>query len=302
MKKTLAFFLLVFAALLSGLQTQAQTPSATRGTGNQVAQPNIMVVPHFRQNISEVEQAIKDDPNLELYVVAVRQAFSEKGFQCKDFFGVQSSSNLMGELRNNAQEDKFTQILTANQIDMYVKVNVVPGKDSRGNFVNLALSCIEFPSGASVADQTKSSGSYRDAANSKLVELALADLIDGFVAQMQDAFDVMMESGRSLKIDFAISNNSELTFYDMVGDQQVLLAQAIIEWLEQHAYNGRYNQQSMDDKLLIFSEVRVPIRDQNTGRPYNLNSFAFGLIGHLSKMGVRATPKVSGQGIVFTIQ
>lgn len=261
-----------------------------------------MVVPYFMQTAAEIEEAIKKDPNVEFYVSAVREAFTAKGFQCKDFFGVQSSSNLMGELRNNAQEDKFTQILTANQVDMYVKVNVVPGKDGRGNYINLGLSCIEFPSGAAIANKTQSSGSYRDAANSKLVELAMAGIIDDFMIQMQDAFNVMMESGRALKIDFAVSNNSEVTFYDPVGADGVLLAQTIIEWLENNAFNGRYNQQSMDDKLLIFSEVRVPVRDLKTGRPYNLNTFAFGLIGHLSKLGVRATPKVSGQGIVFTIQ
>ena len=296
MKKLLT---LLFGCATLGAAAQE---SATRGTGSQVAQPNIMVVPYFTKSAAEIETALEKDPNTAIYLGIVREAFNKKGFQCKDFFGVQNSTNLMGELRNNAQEDKFTQILTNNQVDMYVKVNVVPGKDGRGNFVNLALSCIEFPSGASVADKTQNSGSYRDAAGAKLVEFALEQVIDDFMAQMQGAFDVMMESGRSLKIDFAISNNSEHTFYDPVGDDGVLLAQAIIEWLENNAYNGRYNQQSMDDKLLIFSEVRVPIRDLKTGRPYNLNTFAFGLIGHLSKLGVRATPKVSGQGIVFTIQ
>lgn len=299
MRKT--YLLTTIAALLT-LGATAQTESATRGTGSQVAQPNIMVVPYFTTSAAQIEESMAKDPNVAFYVGIVREAFNKKGFQCKDFFGVQNSSNLMSELRNNAQEDKFTQILTANQIDMYVKVNVIPGKDSRGNFVNLALSCVEFPSGASIADKTQNSGSYRDAADSKLVELALQDVIDDFMVQMQGAFDVMMESGRSLKIDFAISNNSQYTFYDPVGEEGVLLAQAIVEWIEDNAYNGRYNQQSMDDKLLIFSEVSVPVRDLKTNRPYNLNTFAFGLIGKLSKLGVRATPKTTGQGIVFTIQ
>lgn len=274
---------------------------ATRGTGSAVAQPNIMVVPFFKHSPAEIEQAVENDPDLEIYLSIVRKAFNDRGFQCKDFFGVQNSNDLMSELRNNAQEDKFTQILTANQIDMYVKVHVVPGKDSRGNYVNLGLSCVEFPSGASVANANQNSGSFRDAPASRLVTLAIESVIDDFMTHMEDAFAVMQESGRNLKIDFAISNDSQYTFFDEVGNGMIL-AQAIIEWIENNAYNGRYNQQSMDDKLIIFNEVRVPIRNLQTGAPYNLNMFAFGLVSYLKKLGVGSSFKTTGQGIVFTIQ
>lgn len=295
-------FITLMLAAMSIAPLMAQAPNATRGTGSSIAQPNIMVVPYFSKSTAEIETAIAKDPNVEIYLGLVREAFNNKGFQSKDYFGVQSSSNLMGELRNNAQEDKFTQILTANQVDMYVKVNVVPGSDSRGNFVNLGLSCVEFPSGASIANKTENSGSYRDAPVAKLVSVALETVLEDFMVQMQNAFDLMIEEGRSLKIDFAISNNSSVTFYDEVGTNGAMLAQAIIEWFDANAYNGRYNQQAMDDKLLIFSEVRVPLRDLNSGKPYNVNTFAFGIIGYLNKLGVKATPKTTGQGIVFTIQ
>lgn len=275
--------------------------NATHGTGSAVAQPNIMVVPFFKNSASEIEQAIEQDPNIEIYLGIVRKAFNDRGFQSKDFFGVQNSNTLMTELRDNAQENKFTQILTANQVDMYVKVNVIPGSDTRGNYVNLGLSCLEFPSGASIANANQNSGSFRDAPTSQLVTLAIESVIDDFMKHMDDAFTVMQESGRNLKIDFAISNDSPITFFDEVGPN-IILAQAIIEWIENNAYNGRYNQQSMDDKLLIFSEVRVPIRNLETGGPYNLNLFALGLVSHLKKLGVSASFKTTGQGIVFTIQ
>lgn len=290
------------AIALLALTASAQAPSATRGTGNNVAQPNIMVVPYFSSSTSEIDDAIEKDKNVEIYLGIVREAFNKKGFQSKDFFGVRNSSGMMTELRNNAKDDKFTQILTANQVDMYVKVNVVPGVDGRGNYVTLNLSCMEALSGASVANVTQGSGSYKDAATPKLVMLAMESVIDDFMVQMQNAFEVMIEQGRNVKIDFAISDNSALNFYEPVGDQGTLLAQAIIEWIENNAYNGQYTQNAMDEKLLIFSEVRVPLRDQNTDRAYNLNNFAFGIVGHLSKLGVKAMPKTTGQGIVFTIQ
>lgn len=294
--------LIIAFAMLLVCPIFAQTPSATRGSGNNIAQPIIMVVPYFTKNAGEIVELIETDKNVEIYLNLVREAFTKRGFQTKDFMGVLNSSNLLSELRNNAQEDKFTQIMTANQVDMYVKVNVVAGSDGRGNYVTLSLACMEATSGASIANSTQNSGSYRDVPDVKLVMLTVESVIDDFMVQMQGAFDKMIEEGRVLKIDFAMSNNSALTFFESVGDAAIPLAQVVIEWIENNAFNGQYSQSAMDDKLLVFSEVRVPLRDLNTGRPYNLNNFAFGIISHLSKVGVKATPKVTGQGIVFTIQ
>ena len=76
----------------------------------------------------------------------------------------------------------------------------------------------------------------------------------------------------------------------------------IEDWIGLNAYQGRANLVGIIENKMLFDEVRIPLFDQETGRPYNPNRFANEVIRFLRSHGITATRNIKGPNLFVTIK
>ena len=90
--------------------------------------------------------------------------------------------------------------------------------------------------------------------------------------------------------------------FDTELDDGYFLNEAIEEWIYTNAFRGRANLSGLVENRMIFDEVRIPLYDQETNRPYNPNRFANEIVRFLRSKNVSATRNIKGQNLFITIK
>lgn len=109
--------------------------------------------------------------------------------------------------------------------------------------------------------------------------------------------DEIREIGRATIVEFNLDENATLDF-DSPIDSGEYLNELIEDWIATNAYKGRFNLVGILENKMSFDEVRIPLYDQETNRPYNLNRFATEVIKYLRSKGVEASRNIHGQNDV----
>ena len=53
---------------------------------------------------------------------------------------------------------------------------------------------------------------------------------------------------------------------------------------------------------MIFDDVRIPLKDPNTGRNYNINRFALELFKFAKELGINVQRSINGNTLYFSIK
>ena len=78
---------------------------------------------------------------------------------------------------------------------------------------------------------------------------------------LQASFTDILQRGRSLKIVFNIDRNSAKKFNTVVDGQP--LSDLIDSWMKENAYKGYSKIQTVTEISMIFSEVKIPVKDSH---------------------------------------
>ena len=87
-----------------------------------------------------------------------------------------------------------------------------------------------------------------------------------------------------------------------VGNQGLLLSDELELWMEEHAYKNNYHIQGTTDTQMIFDDVRIPLKDPNTGNNYNPNKFALEIFKFMRSSGLQISRDIKGNTIYITIK
>ena len=87
-----------------------------------------------------------------------------------------------------------------------------------------------------------------------------------------------------------------------VGSQGLQLGDELELCMEEHAYKNNYHIQGTTDRQMIFDDVRIPLKDPDTGNNYNTNKFALEILQFLRGLGLKITRDIKGNTIYITIQ
>lgn len=297
--KKLFLVILCLISVVGGVFAQ----SSTRGSGNATVQPRIMVIPYTKQG-DDIRTILENDPDARVIITSVKDHFDQRGFTTVDFVSRLKSANTSSVVTtaDGAIKDVKSDIIAASGADMYVEVEIIKNKDSQGNSVKLILTAYEASTGNSLANKTADSGSWDTSDFSKLATLAMGKIGDDFMTVLQDKFTDIVENGRSLQLEFAINENSDMEMFNEVGTDGMTLSDVIEQWIGSNAFNGYYNLQGVSDKSMIFDVVKIPLRDLNTGSNYSPNRFAAEVSKMLKGLNLEATRFTQNQKIIFTIK
>ena len=307
MKKTIVA-ILIMACLPIMLWAQAKKPTLMVVPADTWCSANGYMTDFDDQGkknrIPDYEAAIQQDMDLYNVVTKIGELMSDQGFPLKDL------SQTVKSMKQSAVEDEMTvsrtggsmlaespldRLLNRAKADILVevawKVNTTGPKKS----ITYTLRGLDAYTNKQVAAAQGTGRPSFSAELTVLLEEAVIEKMDGFVAQLQTHFDDLLENGREVNIDIRIFNNgSGLSFEEEYGGEE--LTDIIDNWMAENTVNHRYNLSDATDQMLRFEQVRIPIYRTN-GRPMDTRQFVGELRKHLSAAPYSITSKVLTKGL-----
>jgi len=89
------------------------------------------------------------------------------------------------------------------------------------------------------------------------------------------------------------------TIKEKGGDE---LSDVLNDWMENAAFENQYNPPISTEKRMIVSDLRIPLKDQATGKNYNNQKFAKALQDFLKSINIPNKKDIKSGGIFITIQ
>ncbi len=264
-------------------------------------QPKIMVVPYVKQG-EDLRTVLEDDVNKRIAITKIKEAFDNRGFTTVDFAAKLKATTTDAAMTSDNQTDLKALIVQQSGADIYVEAEVNVLQSSSGNSVKIIVTGYECSTGNSLSNKIGESGKFYTDDIGKLASKAIESIAEDFLNTMQMKFTDIVENGKSIKINFGFAEGSQLLMSSEVGTQGLQLSDEIEIWMEEHAYKNNYHIQGTTERQMIFDDVRIPLKDPNTGNNYNPNKFGLEIFKFMRSLGIQIQRDIKGSTIYITIK
>lgn len=299
MKKTIlkSGLFLIFFVTVSISYAQI---AATQSNEMERAAAKLMVVPYNKSD-EDIRTVLEDNPYIRSAVSKVKEAFDQRGWSTIDFVANLKAAESNMAFTMDRQNSFKSDLITGSGADIYVQVDTHLSTDDSGTSINLILTAFESHTGASFSNKTGNSGRFKTNDYEKLIDRAFDQISEEFLNTLMAKTDEIREIGRAIILHFNLDEGAEIDF-DAEVEGGDFLNEVIEDWVSLAAYQGRANLAGIVENKMLFDEVRIPLFDQETGRPYNPNRFANEVIRFLRSKNITATRNVKGQNLFITIK
>lgn len=295
MNKYLITILSVLFGGFSFAQTDVPSPIVT------TVQPKIMVIPYTKEG-EDIRTVLESEVNKRITLTKIKEAFDSRGFTTVDFTARLKSAGDDAIFTADNQTDLKSRIIQMSGADVYVEAETDVLLSSTGNSVKIIVTAYEISTGNSLANKIGESGKFYTDDIGKLASKAIESCAEDFVNVMQAKFTDIVNNGKSIVVNFGFAESSPYAMSSEVGSQGLQLSDELELWIEDNAYKNNYHIQGTTDKQMIFDDVRIPLKDPNTGNNYNTNKFALEIFKFLRSLGLTITRDIKGNTIYITIQ
>jgi hypothetical protein len=292
-------FLFILFILFS-LPALAQ--NAATNSGGQVVQvqPSIMVIPMKKQG-EDYRQLLENGADKRLAISRVKGAFDSRGFTTYDFEAELKKVTTLGAFNGDTQTDVKDAIVRNSGADIFVEVDIIVMRGQSGTEVTIILEAFESATGRSLSNDDESSGKYYTDDIAKLAGKAIDGMKENFLNQLQLKFTEIVTNGRSVYIEFGLSQEATINFQSEVNTDGDLLSEVIGDWMKDNAYKNYAKRGGSTALKVVYDDVRLPLKDQETGLNYEIESFGRAIRLFLRSMNIKATIDYPRGQIVVTV-
>ncbi|EDM44319.1 hypothetical protein SCB49_04800 [unidentified eubacterium SCB49] len=299
LQNTVLILFLICLSIQPIFAQNAPQIASTQSGESERALAKIMVVPYNKQS-EDVRTVLEENPHIRTAVSMVKEAFDQRGWSTVDFVANLRAAQANSAFTSDRQSNFKSDLLTTSGADFYVQVDVqITESGSLTNTV-LNVTAYETHTGASFSNKT-GTAKFATKDYDKLIQKAFAGIQEEFLNTLMVKTDEIREIGRACMVEFNLSEETEIDFDTATKDNEYL-NELIEDWIATNAYKGRANLSGVLENKMLYDEVRIPLFDQETGRPYNLNRFASSVIRYLRSKGVQASRNIHGQKLYITIK
>lgn len=302
-----AFALVMLSITVLNVAGQAKKPTLMVFPGETWCNANGYVTTVDNQGkstkIPDYERAVAEDFDLVNVITKIGELMADRGFPMKDL------SAEIRQHRNNEVEDELTsssssgsglaetpleRLLRQARADIRVevtwKVNSVGPKKS----ITYNLRGIDAYSDKQIAAAQGTGAQSFSAETPVLLEEAVLDKMDGFLAQLQSHFDDMAENGRETTLRIQVfDNGSGLSLEkDYSGSE---LSEIIEDWVDANTVQHRFSLEDSSENTMYFEQVRIPLYNER-GRAMDARMFARQLQKFLAASPYNITSKLKAGG------
>jgi len=294
MRKTLFFLLTLF--LLHNIYAQDQLNATSKVT---TVQPKIMVIP-FTKEGEDIRTILENDINKRVVLTKVKERFDLRGFTTVDFLAKLKSAKESSIFNSVSQNDLKATLIQYSGADIYVSTEIDYQQSVNGNSITLVLTAFEVSTGNSISNKVGFSGKWLTDDVAKLTIKAVDNCIEEFLNVMQDKFTEIVKNGRSINVDLSLDKQSQYNFSSEFNG--LPLSDIIEEWFEKNAYKNNYHIQGTTNTRMILDDVKIPLKDIETGNNYNPNKFALSLYKFLKDLNFAVTKDIKSGTIYITLK
>ena len=279
----------------------AQNTATNSGGQVQTVQPKIMVMPFTKQG-EDIRTILEDDPSKRIAISKIKEGFDDRGFTTVDFLSRLKIANDNKIFTSDNQSDLKSEIMQMSGADVAVISEIIIHSSSSGNSIQLRLEGNETSTGNSLSNKVCESGRFYTTDIGKLTSIAIKGCIDDFLNTMQTKFTDIVNNGRSVLIDISFDGSSGYNTSSEFGADGMLFSELIEDWMADNAFKNNYHIQGTTNLKMIFDDVRIPLKDQSTGRNYNTNRFGASIRKYLKSLGLESGIDIKGNTIYVTIK
>ena len=262
-------------------------------------QPKVMIIP-FTKEGQDIRTILEADINKRVALTKVKEKFDLRGFTTVDFLGKLKGAKEANVFTNESQSDLKSSLILFSGADIYVTTEIDYQQSSTGNSITLVLTAFEVSTGNSLSNKVGFSGKFYTDDIAKLASRAVDNCIEEFLNVMQDKFTEIVKNGRSVIVDIGFSQESIYSFSSEFSG--LPLSDAVEEWFEKNAYKNNYHIQGTTSKRMILDDVKIPLKDPESGSNYNPNKFALALYKYFRDLKLEATKDIKGGTIYVTLK
>ncbi|MDR0567176.1 MAG: DUF6175 family protein [Prevotellaceae bacterium] len=295
MKQTCKLFLAMLCwAPVAHLQAQSGGAAAA-------VQPKIMVIPYTKKG-EDIRTILEDDVNKRIALAKIKEAFDSRGFTTVDFTARIKAMARSASLSDDSKTDIKTLIIQQSAADIYVEAEIDARFSSAGNSAKIIMTAYDAGTGSSLSNKVGESGRFLVDDVSVLVGKAADRCMEDFLNVMQAKFTEIADNGKSIYLEVNISENSAYTMSSEVGAHNMPLSDEVEEWVAKNAYKNQYTSPNLSEYKLIFDDIRIPLRDPDTGNSYNPNKFGLAMLQLFRSLGLKVKRTIDRNKLFITIQ
>ena len=297
--------LLVFPVMLMG---QAKKPTIMVVPADVWCSENGYMTTYEYQGVEtstpDYEKAVQNDMELMNAITKVGALMADRGLPLKDLAATIRS------VKQDAAEDAMTvsrttgaglaetpreKLLNRAKADILVElswtVNTLGPKQS----VTYMLRGIDAYTNKQVAAAQGTGAPSFSAEVPVLIEEAVLENMDNFIAQLQAHFDDLLTNGREVNVNIRVfDDGSGMTLEDEYDGMELI--DVIDEWMAMNTVQHRYSLTDATENVMRFEQVRIPLYRDN-GMPMDTRRFVTELRQYLRKAPYNLQSKVITKGL-----
>jgi hypothetical protein len=300
MEKKILVVLLGWLPFLLFSQKDSTQIKMASGFGVNTIRPVIVVVP-FTKEGEDLRTIIESDFNKRIAVAKIKEAFDTRGYTTKDFITLLKGTTNNSLYASDNQSDFKTKFLQNTGADIYVEVDMNVNNSATGTGVTLILAANETSTFLGLSNKTCESGKFYTDDIPKLVSKAADSGLEPFLNVLQEKFTDIVNNGKTILLDVGFSQGSSLNTSSEIGQPVGVLSDKIEDWVSSTAVKNNYNLQGITDVKMVFSDIRIPLKDE-TGKNFTTNKYCRMIRDFLKSQGVVSDVKPKLNTVYVTIK
>lgn len=248
--------------------------------------PVIVVIPETNDaanSFEELRDLLDNNPAYKGGVNKLTKLFSDNGFTTRDFRTAIENSKTDDLLREGAQTDAKTMVVQNMPGDIVVKMDIDIKKRDNTSGANVAVRAVERQTEAILASESFMSGFYHISDPVVIVDKALDKVAPDFFTKLGDAFERMAVEGRSMQLDFNLSQSVTDWDFDLESPADGSeFKDDLYEWLRENSFRGICDM-SLSTGKYIKCTLNIPLWDNEKNRSYRVENFTSALKRFLKK-------------------
>jgi hypothetical protein len=255
-----------------------------------------------KQKVPNLKQAFQEDTEIGQVISKIGSLMIDRGFPLKD------AEQELKTIETRTAEDNMTSSNTSGsslsespldvlknraKSDILIQVWWNVNKSNNGKVVSFVLEAFDAYTNKRIAASSGNS-SPGDEIVPVMLEKAILQNIDPFVAQLQGHFNDLLQNGREIRLTVRRWDNWQ---YNLESDfQGEELRDLIYDWMQENTVNARFNVSNSTANRIDYEQVRIPVYDDKN-RALDARQYSRELVKFLNSTPFNFDVKLMTRGL-----
>ena len=255
-----------------------------------------------KQKVPNLKQAFQEDTEIGQVISKIGSLMIDRGFPLKD------AEQELKTIETRTAEDNMTASNTTGsslsespldvlknkaKSDILIQVWWNVNKSNNGKIVSFVLEAFDAYTNKRIAASSGNS-SPGDEIDPVMLEKAILQNIDPFVAQLQGHFDDLLQNGREIRLTVRKWDNWQYNLESEFQGEE--LRDLIYDWMQENTVNSRFNESNSTENRIDYEQVRIPVYDDRN-RALDARQYSRELVKYLNSTPFNFDVKLMTRGL-----